>query len=97
MVQQCREPALPIPFCSFTYAFQPHRRVMCPAQSPGRGGLVGIPFGYTPSLHHLRRKCPFVRWLLRYYGRIRLLTGVNGWITVIDLPSPVRPYGIGHR
>src|SRR3989338_1174167 len=97
MVQQCREPEIPVPFCSFTYAFQSRRRVIFPALSPGREGFVGLPFGYPPSLHHLRRGHPFVQWLLRYYGGIRLLIDVSGWITVLDLPSPVRPSCIGHR
>jgi hypothetical protein len=37
---------------------------------------VGASLGYVPFLHYLRRARPFVRWLLRYYGRIRLLSDV---------------------
>ena len=51
-------------------------------------------FPWLPSLHRLcgkhlkwQRGWYFVRRLLRYYGRFRLLTGVDGRITVF-LPLP---------
>ena len=65
MEQQCREPQPPIPASRFAYTFKTPRRTTGPALCPGCGDLVGVPFGYAPSLHHLLRVNPFVRRLLR--------------------------------
>jgi hypothetical protein len=91
VMQQRREPQPPFPAGCFAYTFKARRRTTGPALRPGCGVLVGVPFGYAPSLRHLRRFNPFVRWLQRYYGRIRLLIRVGGGIAVIHLPRPARP------
>ena len=78
------------PRAALQYAFQARRRAADPAQRPGRGSLVGVSFGYTPSLHCLRRVKPFVRQFLRYFGCIRLLTGVDDGLAAAG-SSPPRP------
>jgi hypothetical protein len=67
------------------------------SQGPGCGGTVGVSLGYVPFLHHLRRARPFVRWLLRYYARIRLLSDVNSRVTAFGLFCFARCLRTGHR
>src|SRR5450830_256714 len=97
MVQQCRETHRLLPTGNYAYAFKTHRRATVPALSPGRGVLVEVSFGYAPSLHHLRRVIPFVRRLLRYYGRIRLLICVDDRVMALGLACPARASWHGHR
>jgi hypothetical protein len=60
-----------------------------PALSPGCGRLTAVPLGPGPFLHVLRRKLPsIVRSLLRYYGRVRLLTRVHVQRAAFGLPEP---------
>ena len=84
----------PIPTGGFTYAFESQRH-LAPTLSSAGGVLSDIPLGYAPSLHRLRR-FPFVRRLLRYYWRIRLLGSVDDRIAVIDLPCPAQFNYSGH-
>ena len=59
-----------------------------PTLCPANGKFNNAPLGYPPFLHLLRRTV-FVRRFLRYYGGIRLLTSVDGRITVNpSLPRP---------
>ena len=95
MVEQCRELLAPVLPGALAYAFGTHRRTS-PALRPACGSILSIPCGYSASLHHLLRAAPFVRRLPRYYGNIRLLSGVDGGITVA-LPRPARRCSGGHR
>src|SRR5262249_18808360 len=77
MVQKRCEPLLPFSLSCLTY---PRKRTWraSPAQSPGRVLLEGISLGQPPSLHLLRgRFLGSVRRLPRYYGAVRLPTGVR--------------------
>ena len=57
-----------------------------------KSGVVLL--GPNPSLRNLRRGLrPFVRLLHRYYGAVRLLSGVHVRLVVIGLPEPVRRGG----
>ena len=72
MVQERREPRLPVLPCHFTYPFERTGRAVS-ALCPRRVLLNRVPFGQTPSLHSLRRRLPgLVRLLPRYYGSVRL-------------------------
>src|SRR5665647_1322469 len=82
---------------NYTYALKPHRRAIVPALGPARGALADVSLGYAPSLHLLRRVIPLVRRLLRYYGRIRLLTCVNDRVMALGLACPARRLALGHR
>src|SRR5271168_2558186 len=94
-MQERRELQPPVPARRFAYAFQTCRRTTIPAQSPGCGSLVSVSFSYAPSLHHLRREDPFVRRLLRYYGRIRLLRRCYPRIVALGLPWVARGFRSG--
>ena len=58
--------------------------------------LLQVPFGQTPSLHPLRRRCfGFVRGLLGYYGPVRLPVFVHHRLLSLDFP--IRPECVGSR
>src|ERR1019366_1173663 len=59
VVQERREPHLPVPACCLPYPLQRTGRAL-PAQSPGRVLLLQVPFGQTSSLHLLRHRLPGV-------------------------------------
>src|SRR6202521_623249 len=86
VVQECREPRLPILTCCLTYPLQLTRRVF-PARRPGRVLLWQVPFGQNSSLHPLRRRLPdFVLGLLRYCRSVRLPKPVCHRRTSLDFP-----------
>jgi hypothetical protein len=59
----------------------------CPALSPARAELARIPLGPRPSLDRLRRgSLRFVRRLLSYYGKVRLLVPVHHWLRLLTFP-----------
>src|ERR1700691_504451 len=91
-MQERRELQPPVSARRFAYAFQTCRRTTIPALSPGCGSLFSVSFGYAPSLHHLRREDPFVRRLLRYYGRIRLLRRFDPRLAALGLPWAARSF-----
>ena len=99
MVQERREPLLPVPSCCVAYPLQ--RAVhACPAQGPGRVVLPRVPFGQAPSLHPLRgRRSGLVRGLRRYYGPVRLPMSVHRRRGSLDFPTrPAAPSAAGeHR
>lgn len=95
VLQQCRESHRLVPTGCYAYAFKPHRRAFIPARGPVRGGLADVSLGYAPFLHDLRRVIPFVRRFLWYYGRIRLLTGVNDRVMALGLACHARACGSG--
>src|SRR5215472_302053 len=99
VVQERSEPHPPISGCRQTYPLQRTGRAF-PALGPGRVLLGRIPFGRSPSLHHLRRRLPgFVRRLQRYYGTVRLPALVHRRRVSLDFPTrPAPPSGAGeHR
>jgi hypothetical protein len=68
-----------------------------PALCPGRGRLVGVSLGRSPSLHGLRSLCGFVRPLLRYYGTVRLPKDVHVGRTAFSLRRPAPAYNTRGR
>jgi len=98
MVKERSEAALAITPCGLTYPLETLRRRFIAILRSRCGGLLGVPTDYPPFLHALRRLIAIVRAFLRSYGDIRLLTGVDGWVTGIALSSPVHPsLRGGHR
>src|SRR3989449_2251603 len=87
VVQERREPRLPVPFCCLTYPLQRTGRA-CPARSPGRVLLSRVPFGQAPSLHPLRGHFSgVVRRLHRYCGPVRLPVSVHHRRMSLDFPT----------
>ena len=87
VVQERREPQLPILSCCLTYPLQRTRRVF-PARCPGRVLLWQVPFGQTASLHPLLRRLPgVVQGLPRYYRSVRLPRSVRHRRTSLDFPT----------
>lgn len=68
VVQERREPLLPVPACCFMHTVERTERAG-PALCPGRVLLRRVPLGRAPSLHPLlhRGTTGFVRGLHRYY------------------------------
>jgi hypothetical protein len=86
VVQERREPLLPVPFGGLTYSLERTERAI-PARCPERGLLVRVPLGPLPSLHHLRGRLPgLVRRLPRYYGAVRLPALVHHRRVSLDFP-----------
>jgi hypothetical protein len=89
MVHERGEPHIPALAGYFTYAVQPHRRA-CPALCPGRGKLISVPLGCSPSLPILRwrryGRVIIVRTVPRYYAGIRLLASYYLGIVAMGLP-----------
>src|ERR1017187_740546 len=86
MVEQGREPHLPILLCYFPHTFQPVWPAF-PTLRPALVRLSRVLLGQRPFLHSLRRRSPvLVRLLRRYYAAVRLpavvhrllLAGDNG-------------------
>src|SRR5215469_550958 len=99
VVQERSELHPPISGCRQTCPLQRTGRAF-PALGPGRVLLGRIPFGRSPSLHHLRRRLPgLVRRLQRYYGTVRLPALVHRRRVSLDFPTrPAPPSGTGeHR
>src|SRR6266545_668878 len=72
VVQERREPLLPVPFGCLTHSVECIERA-CPARAPARVALARVPLGPPPSLPRLRgRSLGLVRRLPRYYGAVRL-------------------------
>ena len=96
VVQERREPHLPIPSCRLTYPLQRTERAV-PARCPGRVLLSQVSFGQTPSLHPLRGRWPgVVRGLRGYCGSVRLPVVVHRRRTSLDFPTrPAAPSAAG--
>ena len=88
-MQQGGEPFL-LPFlCRLAHTRQTLGHA-APVLCRWRVALAGVLLGSRPSLHHLRRGLRlFVRRLHRYYGAIRLLSGVHVRRAALGLPGPV--------
>src|ERR1700680_2184627 len=87
VVQERREPHLPVPACCLPYPLQRTGRAL-PAQSPRRVLLLQVPFGQTSSLRPLRHRLPgVVRRLHRYYRPVRLPVPVHRRLTSLDFPT----------
>jgi hypothetical protein len=87
MVQERAEPLSLISSCDWTYPLERTVRTF-PALCPECVLLGRAPLGPTPSLHRLRsRSLGLVRRLPRYYGSIRLPTGVHHRLKSCDLPT----------
>ena len=72
MVQQCREPYLPILLCCFPHMVQPAGPAF-PTLPPALVRLFRVLLGQRPSLHNLSRRSPaLVRLLRSYYAAVRL-------------------------
>ena len=96
VVQERREPQLPILSCRLSYPLQ---RIVhtFPARCPGRVLLSQVPFGQALSLHPLRsRLLGLVRGLHRYHGPVRLPMSVHHRRTSLDFPMrPATPFVSG--
>jgi len=84
------------PHCCQTYPLQRTRRAWL-ALSPGRVLLGQVPFGESPSPHHLRRQLPsLVRRLHSYFGAVRLSGLVHRRRMSLDFPTrPAAPSTAG--
>jgi hypothetical protein len=77
MVQQRREPRVPVPSCRVAHTVQLTRRAL-PGSGSGARVAGRVPLGQPPFLHRLRsRSHGVVRRLHRYYGAVRLPTVVH--------------------
>src|SRR5215470_2259227 len=95
VVQERREPQLPILLGCLTYPLERAERVG-PARCPGRVLLEQVPFGQPASLHPLRRRWPgLVRGLLRYCRAVRLPRSVHHRRASLDFP--MRPWATATR
>ena len=89
MVQQGGEPFL-LPFPRRLAHTRQTLGHAAPVLCRWRAALAGVLLGSRPSLHHLRRGLRLlVRRLHRYYGAIRLLSGVHVRRAALGLPGPV--------
>jgi hypothetical protein len=71
VMQERREPRLPVLLCYSAHTAQRTWRAPIPALRPERVLLVRVPLGQPPSLHHLRgRARGLVRRLRGYYGAV---------------------------
>jgi hypothetical protein len=62
-----------------------------PGSVPGTCFAGHVPLGPRPSLHLLRCRSPgLVRWLRRYYGRVRLLGFVHHRLRLLVFPMRTR-------
>src|SRR6202049_4340840 len=87
VVQERREPHLPVPACCLPYPLQRTGRAL-PAQKIGRVLLLQVPLGQTSSLRPLRHRLPgVVRRLHRYYRPVRLPVPVHRRRTSLDFPT----------
>src|SRR5947199_10757788 len=90
MMEQRGEPRPLIFTCCFAHTEQ-IAQLADPALSPGRGRLLSVLFGRSPSLHALRRRITtVVRTLRRYYATVRLPTGVHVGLPAHGLLQPAR-------
>src|SRR2546426_731468 len=86
VVQERREPLLPVPFGCLAHPLERARRA-CPARCPERDTLRRVPLGQPPSLPRLRgRLLGLVRRLPRYYGAVRLPALVHHRRVSLDFP-----------
>lgn len=91
MVQERGEPHLPISPCGVSYPLERAARTL-PALRPACVTLKRVPFGHLPSLHLLRGRSPgVVRWLLGYYGGVRLPVTVHHRCASSDFPMRSGP------
>src|SRR3989442_3216095 len=87
VVQERREPQLPVPSCRLTYPLQRTERAV-PARCPGRVLLGQVSFGQTASLHLLRDRLPGVVRRLHWYCRsVRLPLVVHRRRASKDFPT----------
>ena len=78
------------------YFSYPHKRMLqpFPVLSPATGLLLKIALGQIPFLHRLRHRAftpDFVRWLLRYYGFVRLPPLVHRRFTPLGFSARATP------
>src|SRR5437867_964698 len=86
VVQERREPLLPVPLGCLTHPLERARRAY-PARCPERVTLGRVPLGPLPSLRRLRgRLLGLVRRLPRYYGAVRLPALVHHRRVSLDFP-----------
>src|SRR5438094_7747943 len=87
VVQERREPLLPVPLGCLTHPLERARRAY-PARCPERVTLGRVPLGPLPSLRRLRgRLLGLVRRLPRYYGAVRLPALVHHRRLCLDFPT----------
>jgi hypothetical protein len=90
MMEQGREPHLPILLRCFPHTFQP----VCPAFPALRPALVRlfrVLLDQRPFLHRLRLRFPaLVRLLRRYYAAVRLPAAVHEGLTAHRVLPPAR-------
>src|SRR2546425_4456773 len=86
VMQERREPLLPVPFGCLTHSVERTERAS-PARCPERVALARVPLGPPPFLHRLRgRLLGLVRRLPRYYGAVRLPALVHHRRVSLDFP-----------
>src|SRR5437773_1349312 len=86
VVQERREPLLPVPPCCLTHPLERTERT-CPARCPERVAPGRVPLGQLPSLRRLRgRLLGLVRRLPGYYGAVRLPALVHHRRVSLDFP-----------
>src|ERR1035437_821766 len=90
MVEQRGKPRPLVPTCYLTHAEQ-IAQLAGPALGPGRGRLLDVLLGRSPSLHALRRcLLTVVRALRRYYTIVRLPPDVHVGLRAQGLLQPAR-------
>ena len=95
VVEQRGEPRPLIFTCCLTHTEQV-AQLADPALSPGRGRLLDVLLGRSPSLHALRQRLPaVVRTLRRYYATVRLPAGVHVGLLAHGLLQPARHSATG--
>lgn len=90
-----RQPSQPVEKLLVDDVLDGNQQALVRVDLVGEDPVASVSLCYVPSLHH-PLSTPLVRRFPRHYGRIRLLRGVDGGVTVA-LSRPARLTAAGHR